>query len=137
MNSFPLGSYDMIIGMDWLEKYKVVMNWFDKTFTNVDEDKIVRKVNGFSKPISLRKIYALKLRTCLSKGSNIYGVNIADILLNENLKSIRDHPVLSEFMDVFPEDIPWILPPWEIDFFVEIIHGSAPTSKVPYRMSIP
>ena len=26
LNVFPLGSYDMIIGMDWLEKYKVVLN---------------------------------------------------------------------------------------------------------------
>ena len=111
LNILPLVSYDMIIGMDWLEKYNVLLNCFDKTFTYVGKDKIVRKVNGFSKPISLRKIYALKLRKCLSKGSNIYGVNIADILLNENLKSIRDHPVLSEFMDVFPEEIPQILPP--------------------------
>ena len=30
---FPLGSYDMIIGMDWFEKYKIVLNCFDKTFT--------------------------------------------------------------------------------------------------------
>ena len=54
MNVLPLGSYDMIIGIDWLEKYKVVLNFFDKTFTYVSEDEIVRKVNGFSNPISLR-----------------------------------------------------------------------------------
>ena len=38
LNIFPLGSYDMIIGMDWLEKYKVVLNCFDKTFTYVAKD---------------------------------------------------------------------------------------------------
>ena len=54
LNFFPLGSYDMIIGMDWLEKYKVILNCFDKTFTYVAEDKIFRKVNGFSTPVSLR-----------------------------------------------------------------------------------
>ena len=43
----PLGSYDMIIGMDYLEKYKVVLDCFDKTFTYVGEDKNIRKVNGF------------------------------------------------------------------------------------------
>ena len=59
LNVLPLGSYDMIMGMDWLEKYKVVLNWFDETFTYVAKDKIVRKVNGFSKHDSLRQISAL------------------------------------------------------------------------------
>ena len=54
LNVFPLGSYDMIIGMDWLERYKVVLNCFDKTFTYVVEDKIFREVRGLSKPIYLR-----------------------------------------------------------------------------------
>ena len=50
LNIFPLWSYDMIIGMDWLEKYKLIFNYFYKTFTYVVEDLIVRKVEGFSKP---------------------------------------------------------------------------------------
>ena len=54
---------------------------------------------------------------------------------NKHLK--RDHPMLNEFMDVFLEEILGLPPPLEIDFSIEVIHGSAPTSKVPYRMSIP
>ena len=72
----------MIIGMDWLEKYKVVLNCFDKTFTYVIEDKIVRKVNGFSKHVSLRETSALQLTKCFRKGYKLYAVNIADLLLN-------------------------------------------------------
>ena len=30
LNFFPMWSYDMVIGMDWLEKYKVVLHRFDK-----------------------------------------------------------------------------------------------------------
>ena len=71
LNVLPLGSYDMIIGMDWLKKYKVVLNLFDKTFTYLAEDKIVRKVNGFSKPVSLRHILALQLKKCLMKGRKL------------------------------------------------------------------
>ena len=56
LNVFPLGSYDMIIGMDWLAKYKVILNCFDTTFTYVVEDLIVRKVEGVSKSVSLRQI---------------------------------------------------------------------------------
>ena len=32
LNALPLGSYDMLIGMDWLEQHRVVLNCFDKTF---------------------------------------------------------------------------------------------------------
>ena len=31
LNVLPLGSYDMLIGMDWLEQHRVVLNCFDKT----------------------------------------------------------------------------------------------------------
>ena len=137
MNVFPLGSYDMIIGMDPSERYTVVLNLFDKNCTYVVEDKIVRTVNGFSKHVSLRKISSLQLRKCLRKGCKLNVVKVSDLLLNENPTFLRDHPLLNEFMDVFPEEIPRLPPQREIDFSIEIIHGSAPTSKVPYRMSIP
>ena len=54
LNIFPLESYDMLIGMDWLESHKVILNCFDKTFTYVVEDQVVRKVKGISKLVSLR-----------------------------------------------------------------------------------
>ena len=50
----PLGSYDMIIGMDWLENYKVVLNYFTKTFTYIVEDQILQTVYGILKPVSVR-----------------------------------------------------------------------------------
>ena len=32
LNIMPLGSYDLLIRMDWIEKHKVVLICFDKTF---------------------------------------------------------------------------------------------------------
>ncbi len=37
LNVLPLGSYDVLIGMDWLEKHRVMLNCFDKTFTCLNE----------------------------------------------------------------------------------------------------
>jgi len=37
LNVFPLGYYDLLIGMDWLEKHRVLLNCFEKTFTCVNE----------------------------------------------------------------------------------------------------
>ena len=109
----------MTIGMDWLEKYKLILNCFDKTFTYVIEDKIVRKVNGFSKHVSLRQRSSLQLRKCFRKGCKLYGVKVANLLLNENPTSVRGHPVFNEFMDVFPEEIHGLPPQREIDFSIE------------------
>ena len=33
LNVLPLGSYDILIGMDWLEKHRVLLNCFEKYFT--------------------------------------------------------------------------------------------------------
>ena len=32
LNVLPLGSYDILIGMDWLEQHGVILNCYDKTF---------------------------------------------------------------------------------------------------------
>ena len=54
INIFPLESYDMLIGMDWLERHKVILNCFDKTFTYVAEHKTIKKLKSISKPVLLR-----------------------------------------------------------------------------------
>ena len=38
LNVLPLGYYDVLIGMDWLEKHKVALNFFEKTFDCIDEN---------------------------------------------------------------------------------------------------
>jgi hypothetical protein len=32
LNVFPLGSYDLLIGMNWLEEHRVILNCYNKTF---------------------------------------------------------------------------------------------------------
>jgi len=49
------------------------------------------------------------MRKWSRKVYKLHVVKVVGIILNENPKSVRDHPVLKEFMDVFPEEIP-ILP---------------------------
>jgi hypothetical protein len=38
MNIIPLGSYDILIGMDWLDKHHVILDFHNKTFTCLDEE---------------------------------------------------------------------------------------------------
>ena len=68
LNLLPLGSYDIIIGMNWLAKHKAILNCFDNVYTFLAEDKIVRKVRGVIKPVSLRQISTMQLKRVYEKG---------------------------------------------------------------------
>ena len=39
-----------------------------------------------------------------------------------------------EFLDVFPEELPGLPPDREVEFAIELIPGTAPISRRPYRM---
>jgi hypothetical protein len=59
LNIIPLGSYDIIIGMDWLDKHYVVLDCHSKTFTCLDEYGKQNIVKGVPRPISISEISAL------------------------------------------------------------------------------
>ena len=39
LNVLPFGSYDLLIGMDWLEQHRIILNCYDKTSTCVNHDE--------------------------------------------------------------------------------------------------
>ncbi|KAK4383727.1 putative mitochondrial protein [Sesamum angolense] len=49
--------------------------------------------------------------------------------------SVSDVPVVREFPDVFPEELPGLPPHREVDFEIDTIPGAAPISITPYRMA--
>ena len=50
------------------------------------------------------------------------------------VKEIRDIPVVREFPDVFPEDLPGLPPDRDVQFSIELQPGTAPISRRAYRM---
>jgi hypothetical protein len=50
--------------------------------------------------------------------------------MGRNIRVVRDFP------DVFPEDLPEMPPDREVEFAIDLLHGTAPISKRPYRMSV-
>ena len=67
----PLGSYDILIGMDWLEQHRLVLNCFDKTFTCVNNDGEIVNVKGIPRKTAIRKVYALHLKRVVGRAINI------------------------------------------------------------------
>ena len=138
LNVLLLGSYDLLIGMDWLEQHRVILNCYDKTFMCVNNDGKPISVKGIPKKTTIRQIYALLLKRAVRKGCKAYAVTISD---EDNLNKIdklklEDIPVLREYVDVFPEQIPGLPPKRELDFTIELVPSAVPSSKAPYRMNI-
>jgi hypothetical protein len=50
-------------------------------------------------------------------------------------KSIKEIPMVREFLDVFPDDLPGMPPERDIEFKIELQPGTTPISKAPYKMS--
>ena len=49
---------------------------------------------------------------------------------------MEDISVLKEYADIFMEEISGLPPKRELDFTIELVPGSVPSSKAPYRMNI-
>nr|GEZ68715.1 putative reverse transcriptase domain, aspartic peptidase domain protein [Tanacetum cinerariifolium] len=78
-------------------------------------------------------ISALQSRTLLSHGCEGFLATIHDT--TSNVPSIHDQPIVSEFLDVFPDELPGIPPVREVEFSIELISRADPISKAPYRMA--
>ncbi|GJT70484.1 hypothetical protein Tco_1029770 [Tanacetum coccineum] len=82
---------------------------------------------------SMKIISALKARTLLSHGCEGFLATIHDT--TSDVSSIHDQPIVSEFQDVFPEELQGIPPIHDVEFNIELIPGAKPISKAPYRMA--
>ena len=50
-------------------------------------------------------------------------------------KSLEEVPVVNEYPDIFPEELPGMPPDRDIEFVIDLVPGTAPIAKRPYRMA--
>jgi hypothetical protein len=62
-----------------------------------------------------------------------YQVSLLNKVQETSLNEIR---VVQEYLDVFPEDLPGMSPDRDIEFIIELLPGTPPISKRPYRMLV-
>jgi hypothetical protein len=104
VNIKPLGSYDCLIGMDWLENHYVVLDCYNKTFTCLDEEGKQGKIQGIPRVVVVREIPAMQLKKSFMKGCCIFAAHMEEAA-RDKVKRIENHPILRDFEDVFM-DIP-------------------------------
>jgi hypothetical protein len=49
-------------------------------------------------------------------------------------QEIQDNPIVCEFLDVFPKDLPGLPPERDVEFVIELKRGTAPISRRSYCM---
>ena len=128
LNILPLGSYDCLIGMDWLDQHHAILNYHNKEFTFLDEEGNQKIVQGFPRVVAIREISAMQLKKCYRKGCQLFAARVEEASRDE-VPKIGDHEVLTEFEDVFQE-VPRLPPKRDIDFSVNLMLGATPVSKL-------
>jgi len=88
---------------------------------------------GMKNKISIPVISALKI-TKLFRQSRGF---LATLIDKENEETrIEDITVIREYPDMFPEDLPGLPLDREVEFSIDLLPGTGPISKAPYRMTL-
>jgi hypothetical protein len=103
-----LGSYDIMISLEWLESHDVILNCKTKWLILTDDMVQSRVIVGRNQGVSLRFISSLQLQKSMHKGCKLYTI----LALNEkgDAKGLENLLVVSEFSDVFREELPGLPP---------------------------
>jgi hypothetical protein len=93
VNIIPLGSYDFLIGMDWLEKHHVFLDCYNKTITCLYEEGKEGKIQGILRVVAIRDISTMQLKKNFKKGFQMFATHMEEET-KDKVASIEYHPVL-------------------------------------------
>ena len=100
LNILPLGSYDCLVGMDWLDQHHAILDCRNKAFTCLDEEGNQRTIQGIPRVVAIREISTMQLNKCYRKGCQLFGAHLEEESKDE-VSNIEDHAILKEFKYVF------------------------------------
>nr|GEX39646.1 putative reverse transcriptase domain-containing protein [Tanacetum cinerariifolium] len=135
-----MGSFNVIIGMDWLVKYHDVIVCDEKLVRVPFGDEILifhgdRSNNGHETWLNI--ILCTKIQRYLLKGCPIFLAHVTTKEAEGKSKEKRldDVPIVQDFLEVFPEDLPGILPTRQVEFQIDLVPGVAHVARAPYRLA--
>lgn len=127
-----ISDYDALLGFDWLVKHVATIDCLHRTVRfELSGGACTFKCRGVKEVVPY--ISAIETRHLIETGCQAYLVTV----MNSDVKipEIANIPVVAEFVDVFPDEISGLPPDREIDFKINLIPGTIPISKAPYRMA--
>lgn len=130
---YEMKDLDVILGMDWLGKYKGHIDCEAQKVSLVGPNKVKVTYRREGKKLGLKIISALKLQSCIRKGYPLFMCSVQET--REEEPKPKDIPVVNEFPDLFPDEIPGMPPERDLEFTIDLVPGTGPISKAPYRMA--
>ncbi|GJX36474.1 hypothetical protein Tco_0248031 [Tanacetum coccineum] len=111
-----LGSFDVIIGMDWLTMYHAII---------VCDEKIVCIPYG-NETLTIQGVPSFFLAQVTEKKTEE----------KSGEKRLEDVPTVQDFLEFFPEDFPGLPPTRQVEFQIDLVPGVAPVARAPYRLAV-
>nr|GEX03469.1 putative reverse transcriptase domain-containing protein [Tanacetum cinerariifolium] len=133
-----LGSFDVIIGMDWLAKYHALIVYDEKVVCIPYGDKVlIIRGDNCDDGSKLNIISYTKTQKYIQKGCQVYLAQVTSKKAEDKSeeKRLEDVPIVWEFPNVFPEDFPGLPPARQVKFQIDLVPGATPVARAPYRLA--
>nr|GEU38420.1 putative reverse transcriptase domain-containing protein [Tanacetum cinerariifolium] len=114
--------------MDWLSKYHAKI-FYDEKVVHIPIDGETLIIRGDRNKTRLNLISCIKTKRYISRDSQIFMIQVMDE------KRLEDIPVVKEFPDVFPQDLPGLPPVRQVEFQIALIPGTSHVARAPYRLA--
>ncbi|KAL5837054.1 hypothetical protein ACOSQ3_014223 [Xanthoceras sorbifolium] len=129
----PFHEFDVILGMDWLTRHKVMIDCELKrvilrTADGAEITMVGERMDFLSNVISTTA--ACKL---IRKGCEAYLAQVVDS--RKVASTIQNIPTVCDFADVFPEELPGLPPQRDVEFVINVVPSTSPVSIAPYKMA--
>jgi hypothetical protein len=109
---------DVILGMDWMSKQEALIDCAKKSVKLTTKDG--QEMEYIAEPLITHKSATNQIKLNQLEAEQNYDVRVVD-----------------EYPGVFPEELPGMRLDHDIEFVTELLPGTAPICKSPYRMSTP
>ena len=119
--------------MDWLIKHRAVVDCGKKTVVLRCSDQSEVIIQGIRSSVMSNVISAMQARRFIRKGYEAFLALILDSKRGQ--VDVETIAVVREFSDVFSEELPSIPLERQMDLSIEIMPGTTPVSRAPYRMA--
>nr|GEV27357.1 putative reverse transcriptase domain-containing protein [Tanacetum cinerariifolium] len=127
-----LGTFDVIVGMDWLVECDALIVCVKKEVHVPYRNKTL-VVKSDSRVSRLKVISYIKARKYIERGSQLFMAQVTE--KEPPKKQLQDVPVICNFPEVFPDDLPGLPPPRQVEFKIKLILGAAPVARTPYHLA--
>nr|GEZ47879.1 hypothetical protein [Tanacetum cinerariifolium] len=126
-----LGTFDVIISMDWLIKHDAVVICGEKVVHIPHGNKMMIVESDKGMP-QLKVISCIKARKYIKRDCHLFFTHVTEKKPKE--KRLEDVPVIRDFPEAFPDELSGLPPPRQVEFQIDLVPGAALVARAPYRL---